>query len=75
MKNNQNFEVYATVTNVISLNVQAQNENEAKEKSQRLLSDLSIVESKLELIRANGEIVSPRVHDYSVDEDITIFED
>lgn len=63
MKNNQKYEVFATVTIPVSVSIQAKNENEALEKGQIMLSQDDFIDSKLSLIDSKGDILSLKTHD------------
>ncbi|MCB7071191.1 hypothetical protein LIZ76_14725 [Caldibacillus sp. 210928-DFI.2.22] len=63
MKNNQNYEVFATVTIPVSVAIHAKDENEALEKGQIMLSQDDFIDSKLSLIDSRRNILSLKTHD------------
>lgn len=63
MKNNQNYEVFATVTIPVSVSIKAKNESEALEKGQIMLSQDDFIDSKLTLIDSRRDILSLKTHD------------
>lgn len=68
------YEIYATIQLPISINIEATNENEAKAIGQYQLNQLAIKQALLTLINLNGQVITPKVHDFEIDVEHT-FED
>uniref|UniRef100_A0A7U3YD75 Phosphoserine phosphatase n=1 Tax=Geobacillus sp. (strain Y4.1MC1) TaxID=581103 RepID=A0A7U3YD75_GEOS0 len=59
--------ILADVKAVVSMKVQANNQQEAEMIAQRQLNDLSVANVKLELQYLNNEIVKPNVEDFYIE--------
>lgn len=62
----QKFEVYAKVSLPVSIQIEAETEQEAFEIAQYQLCDLFVQQVYLNLVRLDGEIVTPRVLDWDI---------
>lgn len=67
--NRQKFTVYADLKSIISLPIEAADENEAKEIAQHILYDHYINNIELNINRFDGGMVKPRVCDWDINVD------
>jgi hypothetical protein len=66
-KTNQKFEVYATVTLPVSIDVEATSHENALAIGQYQLSQLSVDTAILTLIKVDGKVITPKTHDVEID--------
>ncbi|WP_339210092.1 hypothetical protein NSQ41_12850 [Aeribacillus sp. FSL K6-8210] len=61
------FQVFGEVKLSVSVNVKAKNEDEAKRMAENQLHELLFVDAQLKLVKSDGEIIEPEVHDWTTE--------